>query len=62
MRRLPASAETRKQLEELFAGRRDGEASGGKSDLVKLAARLIIEEALEAEASEALGRGYYERA
>jgi putative transposase len=62
MRRLPASAETRKQLEELFAGRREGDPGGGKSDLVKLAARLIIEEALEAEAGEALGRGYYERA
>jgi transposase-like protein len=31
-----------------------------KSDLVKLATRLIIEEGLEAEVRDALGRGYYE--
>jgi putative transposase len=37
------------------------EASGERSELVRLAARLIIEEALESEASDALGRGYYAR-
>jgi transposase-like protein len=55
--RVRASTQTRKRLEDLFAGRGD---SGGKSDLVKLAAQLIVEEALEAEVDAALGRGYYE--
>jgi transposase-like protein len=31
-----------------------------KSELVRLATRLIIEEGLEAEVRDALGRGYYE--
>jgi hypothetical protein len=31
------------------------------SELVRLAARLVIEEALEGEAADALGRGYYAR-
>jgi putative transposase len=39
----------------MFAGR----ASTGRSGLVRQAARLIVEEALEAEAGEVLGRGYY---
>src|SRR5437667_3932820 len=34
------------------------EAGGERSELVRLAARLIVEEALEGEASDALGRGY----
>jgi hypothetical protein len=33
----------------------------GRSELVRLAARLIIEEALEGEASDALGCDYYAR-
>ena len=32
----------------------------GRGELVKLATRLIIEEALEAESRDALGREYYE--
>ncbi|MGH6802848.1 MAG: IS256 family transposase [Methyloceanibacter sp.] len=39
----------------------EGEVAGGRSELVRLAARLIIEEALEGEAEDALGRGYYAR-
>ncbi|MBK5093734.1 MAG: IS256 family transposase [Actinobacteria bacterium] len=39
----------------------EGEVTGGRSELVRLAARLIIEEALEGEAADALGRGYYAR-
>jgi hypothetical protein len=35
--------------------------ASGKHELVKLATRLIVEEALEGEASNALGRDYYER-
>lgn len=57
MARVPASKQTRKQLEALFAGQGEGEA--GRSDLVKLAARLILEEALEGEVDDCLGRGYY---
>ncbi len=37
------------------------EAVGSNSDLVRLAARLIIEEAREGEAEDALGRGCYAR-
>ncbi len=33
----------------------------GRSELVKLATRLVLEEALEAETRDALGRDYYER-
>ena len=44
-RRIRASATTRKQLEDLFAGR--GGGTSERSDLVKLATRLILEEVLE---------------
>ena len=54
--RLPASQRTR---EELTALRRLSTASA-KDELVKLASRLIVEEALEGEAGDALGRDYYE--
>ncbi len=54
-RRVRASVKTRKALEDLFSGR----GEGGKSDLVKLATRLIMEEALEGEARDQLGREYY---
>ena len=37
------------------------EIADGRSELVRLAARLIIEEALEGEARDALGRDYYAR-
>jgi hypothetical protein len=40
---------------------RPGEESDLRSDLVRLAARLIIEEGLEGEATDALGREYYGR-
>jgi putative transposase len=56
MERIPASERTREQLKALMEGR--SEAAGG-SELVRLAARLIIEEALEGEAADALGRDYY---
>ena len=35
--------------------------AAGRSDLVRLALRLIVEEALEGEVSDALGRERYER-
>lgn len=56
--RIRASVKTRKQLEDLFAGRSGPETQ--RSDLVKLAAQLIVEEALEGEVDDVLGRGYYE--
>jgi putative transposase len=58
MDRIPASERTREQLKALMDGR--AEATDGRSELVRLAARLIIEEGLEVEAGEAVGRGYYE--
>jgi transposase-like protein len=59
MERIPASERTREKLKALMEGR--AEATDERSELVRLAARLIIEEALEGEASEALGRDYYAR-
>jgi putative transposase len=57
-RRVPASMSTRQSLSDLIEGRLS--TPDGRSELVKLATRLIIEEALEAESTDALGRGYYE--
>lgn len=59
MERIPASERTREKLKALMEGR--SEAEDGRSELVRLAARLIIEEALEGEARDALGRDYYAR-
>jgi putative transposase len=59
MERIPASERTRERLKALISG--EQEAADSRSELVRLAARLIIEEALEGEASDALGRGYYAR-
>ena len=58
-RRLPASMRTRESLTALIEERLS--SPDGRSELVKLATRLILEEALEAEARDALGRDYYER-
>ena len=48
MERIPASDRTREKLKALMEGR--SEVGDGRSELVRLAARLIIEEALEGEA------------
>src|SRR5437899_11436305 len=56
--RLPASQHTREELTALIEGRLSTESA--KDELVKLATRLIIEEALEGEATDAVGREYYE--
>ena len=53
---LPAFVGTREALHELIEGRLSSEA--GRTALVRLAPRLIIEEGLEAEVREALDRGY----
>ena len=52
--RVPASMRTRESLSDLIEGRLSSAA--GRAELVKLAARLIVEEALEAESRDVLGR------
>ena len=56
--RLPASQRTREELSALIEGRLC--TVSAKDELVKLATRLIVEEALEGEAGDAVGRDYYE--
>jgi hypothetical protein len=58
--RLPASERTREELRDLIKGRLA--SSDERSALRRLAPRLIVEEALEAEVEDALGRGYDEHA
>jgi transposase-like protein len=58
MERIPASERTREKLKALMDGQ--AEATAERSELVRLAARLIIEEGLEEEATDVVGRGYYE--
>ena len=58
-KRIPASVRTREALAALIEGRLASPA--GRSELVELATRLIVEEALEGEVRDALDRGYYER-
>ena len=56
--RIPASERTSQKLDELLSqGVADGDA---RAELLKLAVRKIVEEALEAEVAEAVGREYYE--
>ena len=57
--RIPASMRTREALSALIEGRLASPA--GRSELVELATRLIVEEALEGEVRDALDRGHYER-
>jgi transposase-like protein len=49
---------TRQSLSDLIEGRLSTPA--GRSELMKLATRLIVEEALEGESRDAVGRDYYE--
>lgn len=56
--RIPASMRTRQSLSDLVEGRLSTPA--GRSELMKLATRLIIEEAFEGESRDAIGRDYYE--
>lgn len=55
MSRVPPSEQTRQRIAELLAGEYE------TSELMRQAMRRLIEEALEAEVSEALGREYYAR-
>jgi len=55
--RIPASERTSQKLDELLTqGVTDGDA---RTELFKLAVRKIVEEMLDAEAAEAVGRDYY---
>jgi putative transposase len=56
--RIPASQRTREELTALIEGRLS--TASAKDELVKLATRLIVEEALEGETADAIGRDYYE--
>ncbi len=57
-KRVPASMRSRQQLSDLIEGRLS--SADGRAELIKLATRLIVEETLEAEAADAVGREYYE--
>ncbi len=59
MERLSAPERTREELRALMKGELG--TAAGRGDLVRLALRLIVEEALEGEVSDALGRERYER-
>ena len=58
-KRIPASMRSREALSALIEGRLASPT--GRPELVELATRLIVEEALEGEVRDALDRGYYER-
>lgn len=57
-KRVPASARTDQQIRELLD---DGSGGDVRSELIRLGVRRIIEEALEREVGEFLGRGFYQR-
>lgn len=57
-KRLPGSMRTRQSLCDLIEGRLS--SPDGRSELVRLATRLIVEEALEGESRDAVGREYYQ--
>ena len=54
MARIPASESTRKRIKEMMAA-----GTLDQSAVIREAVRLIIEESLEAEVTQVLGRGYY---
>jgi transposase-like protein len=56
--RIPASERTSQKLDELLS--QDVADGDARAELLTLAVRKIVEEALEAEVSEAVGREYYE--
>src|SRR5437667_11616852 len=57
-RRVPASRQTAARIEELLAGGGDHDV---RSDLIRLGVRKLVEEVLEAEVEDRLGRAYYHR-
>ena len=57
-KRMPAPMRTRQALKDLMEGRAD--PPDPPAALARLAARILMEENLEAEARDAVGRDYYE--
>ncbi len=57
-KRLPASVQTDQQIRELLD---NGWAGDARSELIRLGVQRIIEEALEREVGQFLGRGFYQR-
>jgi len=60
MERIPPSEKLRKELREMTNGFQGPQFS--VSDLVRKAATLIMQEMMEGELTDFLGRGHYERA
>jgi transposase-like protein len=56
---VPVSEKTRQRIEALLAN--GVEDSDVRSELVRLGVRKLVEEALEGEVEDELGRGYYRR-
>ena len=57
-KRVPASQQTGERIDALLAHGSEGDV---RSELIRLGVRRIVEEALEAEVEDRLGRGYYGR-
>ena len=57
-RGIPASRQTAERIEDLLAGGGDHDA---RSDLIRRGVRKLVEEVLEAEVEDRLGRAYYGR-
>jgi putative transposase len=56
--RFPASRRTGERIDKLLKGRADGDV---RTELVRLGVRKLVEEVLEAEVEDRLGRAYYGR-
>ena len=59
MRRIPPSERIRKQLDELLDNGLEGQ-DNLVGTLVQLGAQLVVQELLERETTERLGRGHYQ--
>ena len=57
-KRLPASVQTDQSIRQLLS---DGSGGDVRSELIRLGVRRIVEEALEREVSDFLGRAFYQR-
>lgn len=57
-KRVPASVQTDQSIRRLLSG---GSSDNVRSELIRLGVRRIIEEALEREVGDFLGRGFYQR-
>jgi putative transposase len=60
MRRIPLSDRIRQQISELLENGLESE-DNPLGTLMQLSAQLVVQEALESETTERLGRGYYQR-